>query len=105
MKIIITLLLAGGIGSSALAQNKTDASLFMKSDSNAYQTEIQSKSGDLYLSIGHHGPAVENEWMALRIYFDQKCAIDVYSKDRPRTEGDPLVSLCGEAAGRGYCGV
>jgi hypothetical protein len=44
----------------------------MKSDSSTYQTEIRSTSGDLYLSIGHHGPAVENEWMALRIYFDQR---------------------------------
>lgn len=80
------LLLAAGICSSARAENRTDTSLFMKSDSNAYQTEIQSKSGDLYLSIGHHGPAVENEWMALRIYFDQKCAIDVYNKARPGLE-------------------
>jgi Domain of unknown function (DUF4861) len=86
MKKIIRLLLAAGIGSQAWAENKTDASLFMKSDSNAYQTEIQSKSGDLYLSIGHHGPAVENEWMALRIYFDQKGAIDVYNKAKPGLE-------------------
>ena len=80
------LLLAAGIGSSARAENRTDTSLFMKSDSSAYQTEIRSESGDLYLSIGHHGPAVENEWMALRIYFDQKCAIDVYNKARPGLE-------------------
>lgn len=86
MKQIMILLLAVGIGSSARAGNRTDTSLFMKSDSNAYQTEIRSKSGDLYLSIGHHGPAVENEWMALRIYFDQKCAIDVYNKARPGLE-------------------
>jgi hypothetical protein len=58
----------------------------MKSDSSAYQTEIRSESGDLYLTIGHHGPAVENEWMALRIYFDQKCVIDVYNKARPGLE-------------------
>ncbi len=80
------LLLAAGIGSAVQAENRTDASLFMKSDSSAYQTEIQSKSGDLYLTIGHHGPAVENEWMALRIYFDQKCAIDVYNKAKPGLE-------------------
>ena len=86
MKKIIILLLTLGFSSSVRAQNKTDTSLFMKSDSDSYQTEIQSKSGDLYLSIGHHGPVVENEWMALRIYFDQKGAIDVYHKGKPGLE-------------------
>jgi hypothetical protein len=86
MKQIIVLLLALGIGSAVQAENRTDTSLFMKPEGSAYQTEIQSKSGDLYLSIGHHGPAVENEWMALRIYFDQKGAIDVYNKAKPGLE-------------------
>ncbi|WP_167615899.1 DUF4861 family protein [Maribellus sediminis] len=67
------------------AQNKTDVSLFMRSDS-IQQTEISAESGDLYTTIGHHGPAVENEWMALRIYFSEKAAIDVYSKAKPQLE-------------------
>jgi hypothetical protein len=67
------------------AQNKTEVSLFMRSDS-IQQTEISAESGDLYSTIGHHGPAVENEWMALRIYFSQKAAIDVYSKAKPQLE-------------------
>ncbi|WP_167604953.1 DUF4861 family protein [Maribellus sediminis] len=67
------------------AQNKTDVSLFMRSDS-IQQTEISAESGDLYNTIGHHGPAVENEWMALRIYFSEKAAIDVYSKAKPQLE-------------------
>jgi len=83
---MMILLIAAGFGSSARADNRTDTSLFMKPEGSAYQTEIRSKSGDLYLSIGHHGPAVENEWMALRIYFDQKGAIDVYNKARPGLE-------------------
>jgi len=32
--------------------------------------------------LGHHGPAIENEWLGLRYYFDKKAAIDVYSKSR-----------------------
>lgn len=32
------------------------------------------------IRISHHGPAVENQYMALRIYFDARAAIDVYSK-------------------------
>lgn len=41
MKQIMISLLAAGIGSSVQAENRTDTSLFMKSDSNAYQTEIR----------------------------------------------------------------
>ncbi|WP_319226911.1 DUF4861 family protein [Draconibacterium orientale] len=69
----------------AHAQNKTDVSLFMRSDS-LQQNEISAESGDLYKTIGHHGPAVENEWMALRIYFSDKAAIDVYSKAKAQLE-------------------
>ena len=56
MKQITVLLLAAGIGSSDQAGNRTDTSLFTKSDSSAYQTDIRSKNGDLYLSIGGHVP-------------------------------------------------
>ena len=68
------------LGCSCFGQNKTDASLFMKAEKISYLTDIGSESGDLYSTIGHHGPAVENEWMGLRIYFNEKAAIDVYSK-------------------------
>ncbi|SFD19234.1 DUF4861 family protein [Flavobacterium phragmitis] len=67
-------------------QNNTDNSLYMKSDKITYLSDIGSDSGDLYKTIGHHGPAVENEWMALRIYFSDKVAIDVYSKAKPGLE-------------------
>ncbi len=30
--------------------------------------------------LRHHGPAIENEWMGLRLYFSEIAAIDVYSK-------------------------
>jgi hypothetical protein len=57
-----------------------------KSDKITYLTDIGSESGDLYKTIGHHGPAIENEWMGLRIYFSDKAAIDVYSKAKPGLE-------------------
>ena len=69
-----------------VAQNKTDVSLFFISDSARYLNYISSDSGDLFNSLGHHGPAIENEWLALRIYFDQKAAVDVYSKVKPGLE-------------------
>ena len=64
---------------SCTTANNTEVSLFLKADS-IYLSEIESESGDLYRSLGHHGPAIENEWLGLRIYFDKKAAIDVYSK-------------------------
>jgi hypothetical protein len=67
-------------------QNNTDTSLYMKSEKITYLSDIGSESGDLYKTIGHHGPAVENEWMALRIHFSDKAAIDVYSKAKPGLE-------------------
>ncbi len=71
---------------SSFAQNNTDVSLFMRSDS-VHTNEIQESSGDLYRTIGHHGPAIENEWMALRLYFNNKAAaIDVYNKQKPGLE-------------------
>jgi len=69
-----------------IAQNKTDVSLFLRSDSAVYLNDISSASGDLFNLLGHHGPAIENEWLGLRIYFDQKAAIDVYSKTKPGLE-------------------
>ncbi|MFC2115958.1 DUF4861 family protein [Bacteroidota bacterium] len=71
---------------SCAKQNNTDVSLFLRADSSAYLTEVSSETGDLFLKLGHHGPAIENEWLGLRIYFDQKAAIDVYSKARPGLE-------------------
>jgi len=67
-------------GSLLTAQNMTDVSLFFRSDSTRYLDHVSSESGDLYTELGHHGPAIENEWIGLRLYFDKKTAIDVYSK-------------------------
>lgn len=68
------------------SQNMTDVSLFLRSDSTTYLNHVSSESGDLYSALGHHGPAIENEWLGLRLYFDKKAAIDVYSKVNPGLE-------------------
>jgi len=85
MKKILFFLFAVVLMTQTQAQNKTDVSLFMRSDS-LQRSEISAKSGDLYNIIGHHGPAVENEWMALRFYFNSTVSIDVYSKAKPGLE-------------------
>lgn len=80
------LILFISLGSTAYAQNQTDVSLFMKKNSDVHLNEVASASGNLFHKIGHHGPAVENQWFGLRIYFDKKTAIDVYSKAKPGLE-------------------
>ncbi|NQU52674.1 MAG: DUF4861 family protein [Bacteroidetes bacterium] len=85
MRVLLILLLII-IGFLGFAQNKTDVSLFLKKDKANYLTEIESESGNLFTKLGHHGPAVENQWLGYRIYFDKKTAIDVYSKAKPGLE-------------------
>lgn len=70
----------------AAGEAGTDASLFLKNAPEEQLESIESESGDLFKQAGHHGPAVENHWLGLRIYFDRKAAIDVYSKARPGLE-------------------
>lgn len=36
------------------------------------------------LQLGHHGPAIENPYYALRLYFDRKGGIDI-SLRKPNT--------------------
>jgi len=87
MKTLFALFFAALMGLQATAQNKTDVSLFWK-DNPQQVSSIESEVGDLYQKVGHHGPAVENEWLALRLYFDHKVAIDVYNKTKPQLELD-----------------
>ena len=63
----------------ALAHAQTASSLFLRSDSLQVK-EIVSDQADMYKKVGHHGPAVENSHMALRIYFNDSGAIDLYSE-------------------------
>jgi hypothetical protein len=72
--------------SSGFGQNKTDVSLFMKKEKEKSLSEVESKSGNMFRKVGHHGPAIENQWFGLRIYFNKTGAIDVYSKAKPGLE-------------------
>lgn len=85
MKALFALIFIAVFGIQVTAQNKTDVSLFWK-DKPEQVPSIESLSGDLYQKVGHHGPAVENEWLGLRLYFDHKVAIDVYNKTKPQLE-------------------
>lgn len=70
----------------AAGQKTTDASLCFRRGDRQQVGQVTSKSGNLFRKLAHHGPAVENPWFGLRIYFDKKAAIDVYSKAQPGLE-------------------
>ena len=83
ISLFITLIL---ITLNLSAQNCTDVSLFLKSDSTQSLNEVCSETGDLFLKVGHHGPAIENEYLGLRIFFNATTAVDVYSKTKKGLE-------------------
>ena len=64
---------------------QTDVSLFWRADS-VQVAEIVSAQPVQYGFVGHHGPAVENSHFALRIYFNDSGAVDLYSKSGARME-------------------
>ena len=64
---------------------QTAYSLFWKRDRKQLN-EIVSPIPVQYKYVGHHGPAVENSHCALRIYFNDSGAIDVYSKSGRQME-------------------
>ena len=69
--------------SNAAAQSAS--SLFWRADS-VQVKEIVSDKAVQYNFVGHHGPAVENAHCALRLYFNDSGAIDVYSKSGKQME-------------------
>ncbi len=72
--IAASLLLSG-----AGMQAQTASSLYRLSDG-VQVSEISSSQGNLRDSLGLGGPAVENSYMGLRLFFDDSGAIDLYSK-------------------------
>lgn len=83
MKRAVFIILAAVVCLQAGAQ--TASSLFWKKDGKQV-TEIVSEQPVQYKYVGHHGPAVENGYFALRIYFNDSGAIDVYSKSGKQME-------------------
>lgn len=61
------------------AREQTAYSLFLHNEKKQV-AEIGADESVAYRLVGHHGPAVENSHMALRIYYNDSGAIDLYSK-------------------------
>lgn len=62
-----------------LIQAQTAACLYRLADG-VQVSEISSTTGNLRDSLGLGGPAVENSYMGLRLFADDRGAIDLYSK-------------------------
>lgn len=76
-KVLIPFIYCLMLSLSVSAQ--TAFSLYLKNDK--CQTSSIGVDGEVpYKLVGHHGPAVENSHMALRIYYNDSGAIDLYSK-------------------------
>lgn len=86
MKIYLFLTFVFFTVATVFSQQNTAASMYLKKDKNTQLDYVESKNGNLFNKLGHHGPAIENQWYALRLYFNKKAAIDVYSKARPGLE-------------------
>ncbi|MBO4427942.1 MAG: DUF4861 family protein [Bacteroidales bacterium] len=79
MKKTLLCVLAILAGAAAYAQQHCFYSQFRLTDKQQV-TELWSPQDNEFRQIGHHGPAVENQYMALRFYYDGRGAIDIYSK-------------------------
>lgn len=72
-------------GVSVKGDGGTASSLFWRRDS-LQVAEIVSEDPIQYRNVGHHGPAVENAGFALRVYFNDSGAVDIYSKSGDQME-------------------
>ena len=57
-------------------------------EQNPYEEKdtLFSFKDDMYRKLHHHGPAIESEWAAYRVYFDKKQTIDTYGKKQKQLE-------------------
>jgi len=65
-------------------ERTTDCSLFWNSDKDTQLETISFPQTTAYRKVGHHGPAVENSHMIVRVYMNGNGGIDVYSKTGKR---------------------
>lgn len=82
---VSALVVVSACTSKTMDAHGTAVSMALKEDERQIPM-VQSKDGDLYRQLLHHGPAVENLWVAYRIYFNKYLSVDILSKFQPRLE-------------------
>ncbi len=68
--------------------SRVNAQMWWKNEDKtlAERDTLYSFQDDMYRKLHHHGPAIESERAAYRVYFDKKQTIDTYGKKQPQLE-------------------
>lgn len=67
--------------------SRVHAQMFLKENGvNVSKKVISAPEDNMYNKLHHHGPAIESELTAYRIYFDKKQTVDIYGKVVKRIE-------------------
>ncbi|MCD8186833.1 MAG: DUF4861 domain-containing protein [Rikenellaceae bacterium] len=68
-------------------RSRTHAQMFLKENGqNVPKEVIAAPEDNMYNKLHHHGPAIESELTAYRVYFDKKQSVDLYGKVVKRIE-------------------
>lgn len=68
-------------------RSRVNAQMFLKENGQIVPKEVIAAPEDnMYNKLHHHGPAIESELAAYRIYFDKKQTVDIYGKVIKRIE-------------------
>ena len=90
MSFRLPLLSAAFLGGTCLLhaaeEPMTAASLFWLTDPQTQVSYVEAANGNLFNELGHHGPAIENQWAGYRMYFNHNLSIDILSKFKPQLE-------------------
>lgn len=69
-------------------ESRVNAQMWWKNEDGTLSERdtLFSYKDDMYRKLHHHGPAIESEKAAYRVYFDKKQTIDTYGKKQPQLE-------------------
>lgn len=72
----------------ATAPSRVNAQMWWKNEDKSLteRDTLFSFKDDMYRKLHHHGPAIESEKAAYRVYFDKKQTIDTYGKKKEQLE-------------------
>ncbi len=70
------------------APSRVNAQMWWKNEDKSFteRDTLFSFKDDMYRKLHHHGPAIESEKAAYRVYFDKKQTIDTYGKKKEQLE-------------------
>ena len=83
----VKILFSGSYPDPDAYRHRTHAQMFLKENGEIIPKEVIAAPEDnMYNNLHHHGPAIESELAAYRVYFDKKQTVDIYGKVVKRIE-------------------